>query len=364
MPGLQSRHNRRSINMGFSPRDTTFSAASLAPGHHMKSLLRIAATLLLLALTAGAVFYWNPLWVNDQQIRHHLWRANVRSEYLLVDGYRIHYYESLPPNGSPGIPLILIHGLASRGEDWAPMIPNLTAAGFHVYVPDLLGHGRSAKPDVAYSVSLEEGVVVDFMHAVGLPHADVDGWSMGGWIAAKIALDHPDMVDRLVLDDSAGLTFQPSFERTAFVPTDAAGLARLQALLTPHPTALPPFVMHASLRKIASNRKIVQQSMDSMESGADLLDSRLASITQPTLIVWGAEDRLIPLSVGQHMHQLIPSSALQLVPKCGHLAPNECSGEVWAGTVMFLKANPPIRGGEFTMNARVSAGTVIPAPAQ
>jgi pimeloyl-ACP methyl ester carboxylesterase len=318
----------------------------------VKVLVRITGALLLLALTAAGVFYWNPLWVHDQQIRYHLWRADVHSEYVDAGSYRLHYFEAVPSDGSAGIPLILVHGLASRGEDWAPMIPSLAAAGFHVYAPDLLGYGRSPRPaNVVYSVALEEGVLIDFMHAVGLQNADVDGWSMGGWVSARLALDRPAMVDRLVLDDSAGVTFQPSFTRDAFSPTDTAGLKRLFALLMPHPPPLDPYIVRATLHRIADNKIIVQSSMDSMASGADRLDARLTNITQPTLIVWGAEDRLIPLSVGKQMHQLIPNSALQVVPNCGHLAPSQCPAPVLAGTIQFLKADPPMRGGEHTRGA-------------
>ena len=312
----------------------------------MKPFVRGAGLVLLLVLALGCAFFWNPLWFNDQQIRYKLWRSNVRSGYVDAGGYRLHYFETAPLDGTAGIPLVLIHGLGSRAEDWAPMMPALAADGFHVYAPDLLGYGRSTRPDAAYSVTLEEGVVVDFMHAVGVKRADVDGWSMGGWIAAKIALDHPEMVDRLVLNDSAGIKYQLSFARNSFVPTDAPGLARLTALLTPHPATPPPFVVRAILRKFVENGKIIQKSLDSMESGADLLDSRLGNITQPTLIVWGTEDKLIPMSVGETMHRLIPNSVFEGVTGCGHLAPAQCSKPVLAATIQFLKAQPPMRGGE------------------
>jgi pimeloyl-ACP methyl ester carboxylesterase len=312
----------------------------------MKALLRIVGAVLLLAVVAGTVFYWNPLWVHDQQIRYHLCRSHVRSEYADAGGYHIHYFEAVPPDGSAGIPLLLVHGLGSRVEDWSPMIPTLAAEGFHVYALDLLGYGRSAKPDVAYSVSLEEGVVIDFMRAVGLQRADLDGWSMGGWIAAKVALDRPEMVDRLVLDDCAGLTYPINFARDAFLPTDAAGLRRLMVLLSPHPATFPPFVVRATLRKIARNRKIVQESMDSMIAGGDLLDKRLSGIHQPTLIVWGTEDRLIPMAVGETMHREIAGSVFDGIVGCGHLAPSECAKPVLAGTIQFLKAQPPMQGGD------------------
>ena len=317
----------------------------------MKALLRIAGAMVLLAVVGGGVFYWSPLWVNDQRIRYHLRQEGVRSAYVRVDGNRIHYLEALPTDGSAGTPLVLVHGLGSRGEDWGPMIPSLAAAGFHVYAPDLLGYGRSAKPDIVESVAVEESVVIGYLHAIGVTHADFDGWSMGGWISAKIALDHPEMVDRLVLDDSAGLTYQPSFARDAFVPTDAAGLARLMALLSPDPATLPPFVVRATLRKIARRGKVIQGSMDSMESGRDLMDTRLQGVTQPTLILWGTEDKLIPMTVGETMHRDIPGSVFESVAGCGHLAPLECPQPVVTGTIEFLKAEPAMRGGERMLEA-------------
>jgi pimeloyl-ACP methyl ester carboxylesterase len=312
----------------------------------MKFFGRVMAVVLLSAAVCAAIFFRYPLWVNDQQIRYHLWRSGVRSKYIDAGGHRLHYFEASPPDGSPGTPLVLVHGLGARAEDWSAMVPGLAAGGFHVYVPDLLGHGRSARPAIEYSVPLEEGVVVDFMHAVGLAHADVDGWSMGGWVATKLALDHPEMVDRLVLDDSAGTKFQPAFDRNAFVPTDAASLSRLLALMTPNPPTLPGFVVNATLRRVSERGRIVQQLMDSMETGSDLLDARLAGIRQPTLIVWGTEDKVIPIAIGETMHRAIPGSVFESVPGCGHLAPAECSRQVLAGTIQFLKAQPPIVGGE------------------
>jgi pimeloyl-ACP methyl ester carboxylesterase len=322
----------------------------------MKAIRRIATTILLLALIAAGVFYYYPLNVNDEIIRYHLWRSNVRSEYIDVGGQRLHFFESLPPNGSPDIPLVLIHGLGARGEDWSAMIPSLSAAGFHVYAPDLLGYGRSDKPAAAYSIALQESVVVDFMQAVHVPRADVGGWSMGGWIAAKLALDHPSMVDRLVLYDAAGITYKLGFSRDAFVPTDAAGLDRLFVLLSPKPINLPAFAVRATLRKIKQQGPIVQQSLDSMETAVDILDKRLASLQQPTLVMWGTEDKLIPISVGETMHHDIPNSVFESVTGCGHLAPSECPHPVLAGTIEFLKSQPPMQGGEKTLPGTSQGG--------
>jgi pimeloyl-ACP methyl ester carboxylesterase len=316
----------------------------------MKFALRVVALLVLVVVAAGLIFYQYPLWVADQQIHFHLWREGVKSEYVDVNGYRLHYFEASPTEGA-GTPLVLVHGLGARGENWAAMIPALAAKGFHVYVPDLLGYGRSPQPDVDYSISLEEQTVAAFMQAVHVPRADVGGWSMGGWIAMKLALDHPEMVDRLAIYDSAGVYFPATWQPDLFIPNDVAGVKKLYGMLSPRPFKLPDFASEAAVRKLQQNAWVIRRSMSAMTSGKDLLDFRLYKISKPMLIMWGAEDELIPLSVGKSIHQSVPQSVLDVVDGCGHLAPEECPRPVIAGTVEFFKAEPPMRGGEKTFPA-------------
>ncbi|MEO6983375.1 MAG: alpha/beta fold hydrolase, partial [Edaphobacter sp.] len=105
----------------------------------MRSRWRVVVVVLVVLLVAaGFIFYFYPLGVAEQGVRFHLWRAGVRSKYVNAGGYRMHYFEALPPKGVAGTPLLLVHGLGARGEDWAAMIPALAAEGFHVYAPDLL----------------------------------------------------------------------------------------------------------------------------------------------------------------------------------------------------------------------------------
>jgi pimeloyl-ACP methyl ester carboxylesterase len=314
----------------------------------MKLALRFVTFVIVLVLAAGLVFYFNPLWVADLQTRFHLWRQGVKSEYVDGGGYKLHYFEALQPNGN-GAPLVLVHGLGARGEDWSKMIPAMAARGFHVYVPDLPGYGRSSKPaDANYSISMEEAAVVSFMQAMHMPRADVGGWSMGGWVVMKLALDHPEMVDRLVVYDSAGVYFPATFGPELFVPTDAPGVARLLKMLSPHPQAMPDFVVRDVVRKLDRNGWVISRSMAAMTSGRDLLDFRLHDIRQPTLVVWGSVDELIPLSAGRSIHEGIPNSVLNVIEGCGHLAPLECWQPVAEATDTFLKAQPPMQGGEKT----------------
>ena len=315
-----------------------------------------ALTVLVLLATASAalVFYLHPLWVSDNAIRLHLRQQHVRSRYVDLTGvtglsdphtgvpYKIHYFEAYPPrvDGDPYHPLVLIHGLGARSEDWAAMIPTLASQGFHVYALDLLGYGRSSRPDVDYSIALQVKSVVAFMQAVHLQQADIAGWSMGGWVALKLAADHPNLVDRLVLYDSAGVYFPPTFDASLFTPSRADGLTQLIAMLSPTPRPLPAFVQRAVLRKLHDNAWIIERSLASMTSGRDLLDFHLHTIKAPTLIVWGTQDTLIPVASAQVIHQAIPASSLLLIEGCGHLAPAECTRPILRGTLEFLLANP------------------------
>ena len=318
--------------------------------HAGRWILGIVLTLL---IVAAFVAYRYPLVLAEQQIRYHLWRSGVDSEYASVGGYSIHYFEATPPAGEAGVPLLLVHGLGARGEDWSPLIPGLAAAGFHVYAPDLLGYGRSAHPDVDYSIRMQEQLVTDFMKVLHLDRADVAGWSMGGWVAMKLAADHPALVNRLVLFDAAGVYF-PGYTdlAAAFEVRDVQGVRRLFARLTPHPQPIPDFVADHLARRIQANAWVIRRSMAAMVTGRDMMDFRLASIHEPTLVVWGAQDDLIPLSSGEKIHRLIPRSSMLILEGCGHLAPAECSKASLKGIIDFLKTSPTPQGAYQRSNAR------------
>ena len=82
-----------------------------------------------------------------------LFLSRVQSNYVLTPEGRVHYYEAEPRIPGGGIPIVLVHGLGDRDEAWAPMLKRLKRAGFHVYAPDLLGYGRSPRPqDGDYSI--------------------------------------------------------------------------------------------------------------------------------------------------------------------------------------------------------------------
>ena len=316
----------------------------------MRALGRVLLFLLLAVVLGAALYQRAPLWLGQQITHLGLLTARVQSNYVLTPEGRVHYYEAEPRIPGGGIPLVLVHGLADRGESWAPMLKRLKRAGFHVYAPDLLGYGRSPKPaDGDYTMEGEAKFVYDFIQALGLQKTDLGGWSMGGWIALDLAHDHPEVLDRVVVFDAAGLKFQPKFPLTVFQLKTAENAQQLWSLMEPESKPLPHNVREDLVRHMQAQQWVVDKNMDAMTSSTTFVDAILPSLPEPLLIVWGNRDELTPLALGQQMHVLDPRSELDVVEGCGHLAPALCAARVAPAVADFLRSNPAPQGGVRTL---------------
>jgi len=311
----------------------------------MRALGRLLLVLVLLGVIGLVLWLREPLWLEQQRTHAELFFSRVQSNYVLTPEGRVHYYDAEPHITGGGVPLVLIHGLGDRDESWAPMLRRLKRAGFHVYAPDLLGYGRSPKPaDGDYSMPGEAKFVYDFIQALGLQKTDIGGWSMGGWIALDLAHGHPEIVDRVVVFDSAGLKFQPTYSLDLFHPASPDDFEKLWQLMEPTAPPLPESVRRDAFRKMAAVQGSIDKNVDSMKSGQEFVDGFLPSLTEPLLIVWGSTDELTPLALGREMHQLDPRSELDIVEGCGHLAPGLCAARVAPAVADFLKSDPAPQG--------------------
>jgi pimeloyl-ACP methyl ester carboxylesterase len=289
---------------------------------------------LLLAL-AAAGFWERPVSYFNESMYVRDCLSGVENHETTVAGHRIHY-ESEGPSAGPVV--VLIHGLGGRAEDWRDLAPYLAKAGFRVYLPDLLGYGRSAKPaDFSYSVHDETVVVIGFLDALKLSQVDLGGWSMGGAIVQHVAADHPGRVRRLMLFDSTGLFVLPKWDIRLFTPSTSPELNQLDALLMPHPPTIPGFVARDILRVSNARAWIIHRAINSMLTGQDATDKLLPQLKMPVLLVWGAEDQIMPLSQGETIHRLVSHSEFDILPGCGHLAPGQCAAQIAPEAVEFLK---------------------------
>ena len=300
-----------------------------------KRVLWAAVAAGVLAVAAGVGFWLRPVGYFNAANELRMCLSGGENHSVEVAGHRVHYVVEGPVDG-PAV--VLVHGLGGRAEDWRNLAPWLTQAGFRVYMPDLLGFGRSEKPaDFSYSVPDEADVVLGFLDALGLKQVDLEGWSMGGGIVQHLAFKHPERVRRLILMDAVGINEKPAWDTRLFTPTTPAELDQLDALLMPNPPKVPAFVARDILRVSNQRAWIVHRALATMLTGHDATDALLPQLKMPVLIVWGAEDRLLPLSQGETMHSLVPQSQLAVIPGCGHLVPVQCAGQVGPAVVTFEK---------------------------
>jgi pimeloyl-ACP methyl ester carboxylesterase len=301
----------------------------------MKTIKRLLAVVGVVALVAGIGFWLRPVSYFSESKYIQEWFAGVENHSVQVAGYRLHYEVQGPVDGQA---VVLVHGLGGSAEDWRALAPYFVKAGFRVYIPDLIGYGRSEKPaGFSYSVRDEAEIVAGFFDAVGLKQVNLGGWSMGGAVVQHVAFRHPERVRRLMLFDAVGIHELPTWNVRLFTPTTPAELDQLEALLMPNPPSVPGFIARDIVRVSNERAWVIHRAVDSMATAKDATDAMLPQMQMPVLLVWGAEDRIIPLSQGETMHRLLPRSQLLVVPGCGHLAPRQCTSQIGPQAVEFVK---------------------------
>ena len=132
--------------------------------------------------------------------------AVAARQTVVVRGHKIAYYEA-----GKGSPVILIHGLGADSRHWAANIDPLSQ-NFRVIAIDMIGYGQSDKPVIRYTAANFADYLRGFMQALKIPKSSLVGNSLGGWVSLDLAIRHPQMVDKLVLVDSAGLPPDRGFE--------------------------------------------------------------------------------------------------------------------------------------------------------
>jgi len=260
-----------------------------------------------------------------------------------------------------GPPVLLLHGITSSSRTWKAVTPRL-AERYTVIAPDLLGHGRSAKPQGDYSIGGYASGVRDLLVALDLPRVTVVGHSLGGGVAMQFGYQFPQRVERLVLVDSGGIGREVSLALRAaalpgselvlpllFTPPlhDALfGLRRALAGVGLEPNADVRGVAEgfASLTRADARRAFldtVRSVIDPSGQRVSARDRLYLTSDIPSLIVWGENDRIIPVEHARIAHELMPGSRLEIFAGAGHFPFND-DPERFAGLLHeFIEATAP-----------------------
>jgi pimeloyl-ACP methyl ester carboxylesterase len=262
--------------------------------------------------------------------------ANAQtSKEVLVFGQKIHYVEA----GS-GPTVILLHGMGGSSGAWQLNIAPL-AEKFHVIALDQIGFGKSDKPLVNYRIRTYVDFLEEFCRELKIERASLIGNSMGGWIAALFTASFPDRVDKLVLEDAAGYAPPKDFDmRTLYAlnPSTVGGMKALAPKVFHNQMFLTDIAIRQAVaaRLAAGDGYTINSIIESIIRGEDFLDDAVKTIKRPTLIVWGRQDGLTPLSDGQRFNKDIAGSTLIVIDQCGHVPNIEKSAEFNAAVLKFL----------------------------
>ena len=258
------------------------------------------------------------------------------SQFVEVDGLHVHFQEFGVLNNPT---LILIHGYTSSAYVWKTVAPLFAEQGFHVVAVDLIGFGYSSKPAwFDYTIGAQARIVARLMNVLGIGKATVIGSSYGGAVAATLALDYAERVEKLILVDAV-INDEPKNypilklarirglgELIAPFLIDSKVFMRQRLRGTLHKTShhlITKDRIESILRPLtaAAGHHSVLQTGRNWDANRIERDAHL--IGQPTLIVWGADDTVIPKRDGEKLFDSILHSRLIVFKNCGHVPQEE-----------------------------------------
>lgn len=304
----------------------------------------ICVSAVVLFIITGIAAVWAP----DRSAQELTPRwATPPSQFIGVDGMQVHIRDEGPRDDPE--PIVLLHGTSSSLHTWDGWA-HVLQEKHRVIRVDLPGFGLTGPtPDGDYRMPVYSHFVVSLLDTLKVHRAVLAGNSLGGYVAWKTAVDYPDRVSKLILVDAAGYATTAASVPIGF---KLAQIPMLRGLLA---NVLPRQVIESSLRNVYGDpSKITTELIDryyelALRAGnraslvarfsqnkAGEFEAQIKRIQQPTLIVWGALDRLIPPENAEKFHRDIADSRVVMFDKLGHVGHEEDPGVTVAAAQTFL----------------------------
>jgi pimeloyl-ACP methyl ester carboxylesterase len=310
----------------------------------IKRFFQILLVVIVVAVIGFTVFWFSrPADVSFDDHKEEIPFAKY-SKFAEINGVKLHYQEK-----GEGTPLVLIHGYTSLHYTWNDVFEPLSKK-FRVIAVDLKGFGFSDKPDGDYTRREQAKLVRGLLDHLKIEKTWLAGSSMGGEVSLNVALQSPERVAGLILIDSAGVKFE-SRSRSSSEAFKIPFLGRAFAALA----LLSEDTIRDGLRRSYFDRsKITDKTVrmyhlpltgNNGQRAAALasqqwdfysIEGGLGKINVPALIIWGAEDEVIPLGTGRKMNSLIKNSELKVYENTGHLPQEEVPQRVVEDILDFI----------------------------
>ncbi|MGL5942102.1 MAG: alpha/beta fold hydrolase [Waterburya sp.] len=249
----------------------------------------------------------------------------ITEHFVTVYGRQLRYFAA----GNTKRPtIIILHGLISEALDWLPNIQVLSQQ-FHVIALDLPGCGQSDKPSINYRIGTFVDYLNGFVQTLDCDRFSLIGHSLGAIIAINFALTYPNKVDKLVnvsggfgyaLPDSDPqmLGFTPGSLKL-LNPSTQADVRKLLALaLYDQEIAQAEETVNYVFTVASNSSHVNERIVELLKQGENTLDGKLSALNHPTLILWGREDKLTPVNLGDRFQAELPNSQLIVFDECAH----------------------------------------------
>lgn len=247
--------------------------------------------------------------------------------FIDAGGYRTRYLHA----GDRSLPtLLMLHGITGHAEAY---VRNLRAVSRHfsAWAIDFIGHGYSSKPEHPLEIRHYVDHVFRFMDAIGVDRVYMTGESLGGWVAARIASDHPERLHRILLNTMGGTMANPAvMQRLYTLSMEAAAdpswervKARLEWLMADPRSVTDDLIRTRQMIfqqpdwRMACEMNMALQDMDIRRRNM-LSDDDLRRISVPALVLWTTKDPSGPVDEGRRIAGLIPGARLAVMENCGH----------------------------------------------
>lgn len=311
----------------------------------------------------------------------------VQKRSVRLHGHEVAYREAGSPDpgahGSTGDGpdrpvLLLVHGMAGSSATWRAVLPGL-GERYRVIAPDLPGHGESDKPRGDSSLGAYANTLRDLMIALAIERATVVGQSLGGGVAMQLAYQHPQRCERLVLVSSGGLGPEVSWMLRAFA---LPGAEYLMPVLFPSVVrdagnavsrafgrrgirwakAEQQWQAYASLTEPDNRQSFVRTLravVDPAGQAVSAHDKLYLASRLPALVLWGGDDRIIPVEHAEAAHRSIPGSRLVIFDRSGHFPHAEEPERFVAALHDFIADTEPLELDEAEWRAILTAGPPV-----
>ena len=265
----------------------------------------------------------------------------MQEHWANLNGLKIRYLESGKENDRH---ILFIHGLGSSADRWVS-IPKFLSANFHTISLDLPGFGESDKPaSMNYTIENFRDIVIDLIDLLGINDGktSIVGHSLGGYIAVEVTMQNKIRVEKLVLIDSSGMLKKPTalleeYLIVAMNPTIDKVRNVFEQMVNDR-TKIPLKLVESFIRRInLPNAKYAFKSTLENSTNTQLGYERLKRIDNiSTLIIWGTDDKVIPLEHSELFRKSIPNSHIEIIQDAGHAPFTEKPEQVFELIYNFL----------------------------